>query len=135
MMEAVSTSEMSVHVNVTRRRYIPEDSKLHTRYGENLKSHICFFYSTKYTHCIANFHLMFLLGIVFPRCYTHRQFFCYLFCPVIVNPICFKPAYFASRISLPASFSTRTISVKFILYPPPSKSLLFELQLNCPEVH
>jgi len=28
-----------VHFNVTTRRYIPEDSKLHTRRRENLKSH------------------------------------------------------------------------------------------------
>jgi hypothetical protein len=27
-MEAVCTSEMSVHFNMTTRRYIPEDSKL-----------------------------------------------------------------------------------------------------------
>jgi hypothetical protein len=39
MMEAVRTSEKSVNVNVTTRRYIAEDSKLHTRRRENLKSH------------------------------------------------------------------------------------------------
>jgi hypothetical protein len=39
MLEAVSTSETSVNVNVTTRRYIPEDSKLHTRRREDLKSH------------------------------------------------------------------------------------------------
>jgi hypothetical protein len=39
MMEAVRTSETSVHFNVTTRRYIPEDSKLLTRRRENLKSH------------------------------------------------------------------------------------------------
>jgi hypothetical protein len=33
MMEAVS------NFNVTTRRYIPEDSKLHTRRRDNLKSH------------------------------------------------------------------------------------------------
>jgi hypothetical protein len=38
MMEAVYTSETSVHFNVTTRRYIPEDS-IHTRRRENLKSH------------------------------------------------------------------------------------------------
>jgi hypothetical protein len=38
MMEAVRTSETSVNFNVTTRRYIPEDSKLHTRRCENLKS-------------------------------------------------------------------------------------------------
>jgi hypothetical protein len=39
MMEAVRTSETLVHFNVTTRRYIPEDSKLHTRRRENLKCH------------------------------------------------------------------------------------------------
>jgi hypothetical protein len=39
MMEAVRTSETSVNFNVTTRRYIPEDTKLHTRRHENLKSH------------------------------------------------------------------------------------------------
>jgi hypothetical protein len=37
MMEAVRTSETSVNFNVTTRRYIPEDSKLHNRRRENLK--------------------------------------------------------------------------------------------------
>jgi hypothetical protein len=40
-MEAVHTSETSVHFKVTTRRYISEDSKLHTRRRENLKSHLC----------------------------------------------------------------------------------------------
>jgi hypothetical protein len=35
-------SETSLNFNVTTRRYIPEDSKLHSRYCENLKSHIFF---------------------------------------------------------------------------------------------
>jgi hypothetical protein len=39
IMEAVGTSETSVNFNVTTWRYIPEDSKLHTRRRENLKSH------------------------------------------------------------------------------------------------
>jgi hypothetical protein len=39
MMEAVSTSETSVNLYQTTRRNIPEDSHLHTRYLENLKSH------------------------------------------------------------------------------------------------
>jgi hypothetical protein len=34
MMEAVRTSETTVNFNVTTQRYIPEDSKLHTRRGE-----------------------------------------------------------------------------------------------------
>jgi hypothetical protein len=39
MVEAVRISETSVNFNVTTWRYIPEDSKLHTRRRENLKSH------------------------------------------------------------------------------------------------
>jgi hypothetical protein len=39
IMEEIRTSEASVNFNVTTRRYIPEDSKLYTRRGENLKSH------------------------------------------------------------------------------------------------
>jgi hypothetical protein len=34
-----TTSETSVNFNVTTRRYIPEDAKLHTHRSENLKSH------------------------------------------------------------------------------------------------
>jgi hypothetical protein len=40
MMEAVCTSEMSVNIYLTTQQYIPEDSKLHIRHHENLKSHI-----------------------------------------------------------------------------------------------
>jgi hypothetical protein len=39
MMEAIRTSETSVNFNVITQRYISEDSKLHTRRCENLKSH------------------------------------------------------------------------------------------------
>jgi hypothetical protein len=38
MMEAASASETSVNVYQTTRRYNPEDSHLHTRRRENLKS-------------------------------------------------------------------------------------------------
>jgi hypothetical protein len=34
------TSETSVDIDLTTRQYIPEDSKLHSRSRENLKSHI-----------------------------------------------------------------------------------------------
>jgi hypothetical protein len=37
MMEAVSTSKMSLNFYQTTRRNIPEDSHLHTRRRENLK--------------------------------------------------------------------------------------------------
>jgi hypothetical protein len=40
LMEAVRASETSVNFNVTTRYYIPEDSKLHTRRRDNLKSHM-----------------------------------------------------------------------------------------------
>jgi hypothetical protein len=40
MKEAVRTSETSDSFNVTKRRCIPEDSKLHTHRRENLKSHV-----------------------------------------------------------------------------------------------
>jgi hypothetical protein len=39
MMEAASTSETSVNFYQTTRRYNPEDSHLHTRSRENLKSY------------------------------------------------------------------------------------------------
>jgi hypothetical protein len=38
-MEAIRTSETSVHSNDTTRRYIPQYFKLHTCRRENLKSH------------------------------------------------------------------------------------------------
>jgi hypothetical protein len=40
MMEVVRTFETLVNFNVTTWRYILEDSKLHTRCCENLKSHM-----------------------------------------------------------------------------------------------
>jgi hypothetical protein len=39
MMESGSTSEMSVNVYQTTQHNIPEDSHLHTRRRENVKSH------------------------------------------------------------------------------------------------
>jgi hypothetical protein len=39
MMEAVHTSETSVNIQLRIRQYISEDSELHTRRRENLKSH------------------------------------------------------------------------------------------------
>jgi len=39
MVEAESSSEMSVDIDLTTRQYIPEDSELHIRRRENLKSH------------------------------------------------------------------------------------------------
>jgi hypothetical protein len=42
MMEAVSASETSVNFYQTTRRYNPDDSHLHTRRRENLKSYFFF---------------------------------------------------------------------------------------------
>jgi hypothetical protein len=39
-MEAASTSDTSVNFYKTERRNIPEDSNLHNRRRENLKSHL-----------------------------------------------------------------------------------------------
>jgi hypothetical protein len=39
MMEAARTYETSVDIDLTTRQYIPDDSELHTRRRENLKSH------------------------------------------------------------------------------------------------
>jgi membrane-bound lytic murein transglycosylase MltF len=47
MMEAVRSSETSVNFYQTTRRNIPEDSHLHTRRRENLKSHYYFIYRFK----------------------------------------------------------------------------------------
>jgi hypothetical protein len=40
MMEAARTSETSVDIQLRTRQYISEDSELHTRRRENLKSHL-----------------------------------------------------------------------------------------------
>jgi hypothetical protein len=40
MMEAARTSETSVDIQLRTQQYIPEDSELHTRRRENLKSHM-----------------------------------------------------------------------------------------------
>jgi hypothetical protein len=40
MMEAASTSETSINFYQTTRRCNPEDSQLHTRRRENLKSYL-----------------------------------------------------------------------------------------------
>jgi hypothetical protein len=39
-MEAARSSETSVDIQLRTRQYIPEDSELHTRRRENLKSHV-----------------------------------------------------------------------------------------------
>jgi hypothetical protein len=44
MMEAAHTSETSVDIQLRTQQYIPEDSELHTRRCENLKSQILAFH-------------------------------------------------------------------------------------------
>jgi hypothetical protein len=39
-MDSVSTSETSANLHDTTRRVIPEDTHLHTRCRENLKTHV-----------------------------------------------------------------------------------------------
>jgi hypothetical protein len=39
MMEAVNTSEISLHFHQATRRNLPEGNHIHTRGRENLKSH------------------------------------------------------------------------------------------------
>jgi hypothetical protein len=47
MMEAASTSEISINFYQITRRNIPEDSHLHTRCRENLKSYLVFWLFTR----------------------------------------------------------------------------------------
>jgi hypothetical protein len=53
MMEAARTSETSVDISLTTRQYIPEDSELHTRRRENLKSHKAVYLPVKNTASIS----------------------------------------------------------------------------------
>jgi hypothetical protein len=52
MMEAASTFEMSVNFYQTTRRNIPDDSHLHTRRRENLKSHLVNLYGEAALYCV-----------------------------------------------------------------------------------
>jgi hypothetical protein len=54
-MEAARTSETSVDIQLRTRQYIPEDSVLHTRRRENLKSHIVNLYGEATLRCIRRF--------------------------------------------------------------------------------
>jgi uncharacterized protein (DUF427 family) len=55
IMEAVRTSETSVNFKVTTRRYIPEDSKLHIRRRQNVKSHVVNLYGETALLCFRPF--------------------------------------------------------------------------------
>jgi hypothetical protein len=43
MVKAARTYETSLGIQLRTRQYIPEDSELHTRRRENLKSHMKFY--------------------------------------------------------------------------------------------
>jgi hypothetical protein len=51
-MEAARTSETSVDIQLRTRQYIPDDSELHTRRRENLKSHILIGFFRPYIHML-----------------------------------------------------------------------------------
>jgi hypothetical protein len=66
MMEAARTSETSVDIQLRTRQYIPEDSELHTRRRENLKSHKSFEYFIKNNNTKWRNQFFFLQR--FPQC-------------------------------------------------------------------
>jgi hypothetical protein len=69
MMEAARTSETSVDIYLAMRQYIPEDSELHTRRRENLKSHKDIPNTKHFTvHHFSSFtiYLVFLILLPFP---------------------------------------------------------------------
>jgi hypothetical protein len=51
-MEVARTSETSVDIQLRTRQYIPEDSEIHTRRRENLKSH-----KTRFTDCYKRWYI------------------------------------------------------------------------------
>jgi hypothetical protein len=51
MMETARTSETSVDIQLRTQQYFPEDSELHNRRRENLKSH-------NYASCACHFRQM-----------------------------------------------------------------------------
>jgi hypothetical protein len=54
MMEAASTSKTSVKYYQTTGRNFPEDSHLHTRRRENLKSQLCFLIAENFQNTEGN---------------------------------------------------------------------------------
>jgi hypothetical protein len=59
MMEEVNSSETSVSIYLTTRRYIPDDNHLHARRRENLKSH---------NRCVDEWSKRLFLGKVLQSC-------------------------------------------------------------------
>jgi hypothetical protein len=62
MMEAVSTFETLVNFYQITRRNIPEDSHLHNRHHENMKSHHTFLYSARNLQWFINRTVIFRLS-------------------------------------------------------------------------
>jgi hypothetical protein len=54
IIRAACTSETSVDIQLRTRQYIPEDSKLHTRHREYLKSHMRELYICMLFLCLSN---------------------------------------------------------------------------------
>jgi hypothetical protein len=71
MMEAVSTSETWVNFCEITRRKIPEDSPLHTRHRQNLKSH--FFLLVKYLVLIVALVPSAVLSVRTQKFFWHIQ--------------------------------------------------------------
>jgi hypothetical protein len=86
-MEAVRTSETFLHFNVTTRRYIPEDSKLHTLRRENLKSHIPVYYPRNILPTLA--HRSMLLTQHFAHVGTRQYVTHATFCPRWHIAVCY----------------------------------------------
>jgi hypothetical protein len=63
----VSTSETLVNINLTTRLCIPEDSKLHTRRRENLKSHV-----SVLLFCVVTASLNFKTACDNSRCHDYE---------------------------------------------------------------
>jgi hypothetical protein len=89
MMEAAHTSEMSVDILLRTCQYIPEDSELHTRSCENLKSQMCneflshklckLFVCLMYFQifCVCKNHLLpFMLFLLGPFIRVKEGFYC-----------------------------------------------------------
>jgi hypothetical protein len=74
MMEAARTSETSEDIQLRTRQYIPEDSELHTRRRENLKSHKRIYCLEKVQINQLNVYLQFKLR--YDVCYTYESRLC-----------------------------------------------------------
>jgi hypothetical protein len=67
-MEAARTSEKSVDIQLRTWQYIPEDSELHTRHLENLKSQTILYF------CILVFCIITFIYVIKYRYLQHSPF-------------------------------------------------------------